>query len=124
MTRYYGYYSCRSRGERKKKLAEQNAEIVALVPEPRATPSSAWAACIKRVYEIDPLECPKCQGRMRIVAFMHDPVAIANVTRSLGLPDFTAPPKIPQRTRAGPFDRLMAGEQLELCVDEIPCDDV
>ena len=115
MTRYYGYYSCRSRGERKKKLAKQKAETVAPVPEPRSAPSSSWAACIKRVYEIDPLERPRCQAKMRIVAFIHDPLAIANITRALGLPDFTAPPKIPRRSREG--------EQSELCVDEIPSDD-
>ena len=25
---------------------------------------------IKRVYEIDPLECPKCGGQMKVVAFI------------------------------------------------------
>lgn len=119
----YGWYSCRSRGERKKKLAQQNADIVNPIPEPRSAPSSSWAACIKRVYEIDPLECPKCQAKMRIVAFINDPVVIASITRALGLPDFTAPPKLQRRSREGPFDRLMAGEQLELCADEIHNDD-
>ena len=33
---------------------------------------SAWAACIKRIYEIDPLECPKCKAQMRIIAFIQD----------------------------------------------------
>ena len=25
---------------------------------------------IKRVYEVDPLECPKCQGEMKIISFI------------------------------------------------------
>ena len=29
-----------------------------------------WAALIKRVYEVDPLLCPKCGGSMKIVAFI------------------------------------------------------
>jgi hypothetical protein len=24
---------------------------------------SSWAACVKRIYEIDPLECPKCKAQ-------------------------------------------------------------
>jgi hypothetical protein len=31
---------------------------------------SIWAACIKRIYEIDPLECLKCKAQMRIIAFI------------------------------------------------------
>jgi hypothetical protein len=28
---------------------------------------SSWAACIKRIYEVDPLECPNCKAQMRIL---------------------------------------------------------
>jgi len=35
----------------------------------------SWAQLIKRVYEVDPLLCPKCGGEMRIIAFIdHDVV--------------------------------------------------
>jgi len=76
-------------------------------------PSSWWAACIKRIYEIDPLECPRCGGTMRIVAFVQNPVEIKKIMESLGLPDFTVPPRLEPSvaTRA-------ADEQLFL--DEIP----
>lgn len=30
---------------------------------------------IKRVYEIDPLACPHCGGRMKVVAFIEPPQA-------------------------------------------------
>ncbi len=30
---------------------------------------------IKRVYEVDPLQCPKCDGQMKVVAFIEPPQA-------------------------------------------------
>ncbi len=57
---------------------------------------SSWAACIKRIYEVDPLECPKCKGTMRIVAFIQDEYAIRDIMKSQGIPDFRPPPKIPK----------------------------
>jgi hypothetical protein len=35
--------------------------------------SQTWAMLIRRVYEIDPLECPKCGGQMKVVAFIERP---------------------------------------------------
>jgi hypothetical protein len=29
-----------------------------------------WAEMIRKVYEVDPLRCPQCQGQMRIIAFL------------------------------------------------------
>jgi len=84
--RYYGWYSCRSRGERKKAATVE--PVVSQLPEEPlpATPSSRWAACIKRVYEIDPLECPKCKATMRVISFITDPHALAKIMKSLGVP--------------------------------------
>ena len=31
---------------------------------------STWAMLVKRVYEVDPLECPKCGGAMKIISFI------------------------------------------------------
>jgi hypothetical protein len=95
LTRYYGYYSCRARGKRKKQLLQaQQAEENSMSEAP-AKPSSSWAACIKRIYEVDPLECPKCKNKMRIIAFMHDPLEINKLTESAGIENFHPPPKIP-----------------------------
>lgn len=66
-------------------------------------PSSSWARCIKQIYELDPLECPKCKSLMRIIAFIHDPLEIRKIMQSLGLPEFRAPPKIPACPRQGEF---------------------
>jgi len=35
--------------------------------------SQTWAMLIKRVYEIDPLGCPKCGGQMKVIAFIEPP---------------------------------------------------
>ncbi len=48
-------------------------------PGPRRSPERrgfgdlscrAWAMLIKRVYEVDPLECPQCGGVMKIISFI------------------------------------------------------
>ena len=31
---------------------------------------SSWAALVKRVFEVDPLECPKCGSEMKVIAFI------------------------------------------------------
>lgn len=54
LTRYYGYYSCRARGERKMRDKQEGPEQLV---ERVGKASSSWAACMKRILEIDPLEC-------------------------------------------------------------------
>ena len=56
----------------------------------------SWAACIKRIYEIDPLECPNCKSQMRIIAFIQDAHSIKDIMKAQGIPDFQAPPPIPK----------------------------
>jgi hypothetical protein len=31
-----------------------------------------WARLIQKIYEADPLTCPKCQGRMKIITFIEN----------------------------------------------------
>ena len=44
-----------------------------------------WARLIKKVYEIDPLLCPKCQGNMKIISFIEEPEIIEKILRHLHL---------------------------------------
>ena len=94
ITRYYGRYSCRRRGERAKLATADEAETTESDYRREFTKSS-WAACVKRIYEIDPLECPKCRAQMRIIAFIQDEHSIKDIMKSQGIPDFQAPPPIP-----------------------------
>jgi hypothetical protein len=45
-------------------LAQQ---CVILVEQPHISRQVNWARLIQKIYEVDPLTCPKCQGKMRIV---------------------------------------------------------
>ncbi len=46
-----------------------------------------WARLIQKVYEFDPLICPKCQGPMRIISFIEEIEIIEIILRHLGLWD-------------------------------------
>jgi hypothetical protein len=97
LTRYYGHYSCRARGKRNK-LAQQ-AQLAVLdehaTQELPAKASSSWAACIKKIYEVNPLECPKCKAEMRIIAFLQDHNEINKIMQSVGIGKYRSPPPIP-----------------------------
>jgi hypothetical protein len=84
---YYGWYSNKSRGLRARAAAEcgrgLSAASASADPAPAVASAAAmeeelsraearrrWAALIKRVYEVDPLRCPKCGGEMRVIAFI------------------------------------------------------
>ena len=47
--------------------------------------SGNWRELIKRVWESDPLLCPKCHNEMRIVSLIDDPEVIERILRHLGL---------------------------------------
>ncbi len=45
---------------------------------------AAWARLIRKVYEADPLECPKCKGPMRVIALIEDPAVVRRILQHLG----------------------------------------
>jgi len=73
---YYGWYSNKSQGMRKKAEASDESSSEAVSSVAAATGSSQTSAMlIKRVYEVDPLCCPECGGEMKIVWFIESPQA-------------------------------------------------
>ena len=44
-----------------------------------------WARLIQKVYEIDPLVCPKCQGELRVISVIEDQAIIKKILQHLGL---------------------------------------
>ena len=73
MVRYYGYYSNVSRGKRKKQDLD---DIIPSILEPEGSSKAFrknWARLIQKIYETDPLCCPKCSGKMKILSFIEDP---------------------------------------------------
>jgi len=90
LIRYYGWYSNKARGLRKKAEAEQQADPPGQSESsspPASRCSQTWAMLIKRVYEIDPMICPKCGQDMAIVSFIEPPQAevIEKILRHCGL---------------------------------------
>jgi plasmid rolling circle replication initiator protein Rep len=53
--------------------------------KPRRIPSAKWRELINKVWEADPLLCPKCQKEMRIVSLIDDRAVIERILRHLGL---------------------------------------
>jgi hypothetical protein len=47
------------------------------------------------MYEVAPLTCPKCQGKMKIISFIEDEEVIEKILKHLGLWEMKArpPPK-------------------------------
>jgi hypothetical protein len=85
MVRYYGYYSNVARGKRKK---AESDDLVSCILEPQGNEKAyrkSWARLIQKIYEVDPLVCPKCQGVMRIISFIEDPSVIREILMYLGL---------------------------------------
>jgi hypothetical protein len=90
--RYYGWYSNKMRGRRAKPADEEvQTEGDAVEPidvsahEPRRIPSKKWRELIKKVWEADPLWCPKCSREMRIVSLIDEEDVIERILRHLGL---------------------------------------
>jgi hypothetical protein len=89
LVRYYGAYSNRARGERRK--VENRLEVrcsgeveEAVLPSPeRAALRRRWANLIRRVYEVDPLVCSRCGAEMRVIAFITEPKVIRRIVDHL-----------------------------------------
>jgi hypothetical protein len=56
-----------------------------------------WAVLLKRVFMTNALTCPKCQGRMKILAAITKPEAVRKILDHLGIPS-----EVPPRTAARP----------------------
>ena len=82
---YYGWYSNRSRGLRKKQENKQAAPTRDREKETPLEVRRAWADMIQRVYEADPLTCPSCGSEMVIVSFIEDEDVIFKILNHLNL---------------------------------------
>ena len=108
MARYYGWYSNRMRGERRK-AALSAAEVDPVTElevidvsgyKPRRIPSPDWRECIKKIWEVDPLECPHCKSEMKIISFITDKLVVRKILDHLQL--WRDDPARSPPARAGP----------------------
>jgi len=44
---------------------------------------SAWARLIAKVYEVDPMLCPRCRSQMKLIAVITEPLHVLGVLRHL-----------------------------------------
>jgi len=107
LIRYYGLYSSRTKGKSAKdgSLARFGYNAV---PENKPDHTSdsemetvsskaskrSWARLIQKVYEVDPLVCPKCRNEMKIIAVITDPSEVNKILECL------------KRNNAPPFDKV------------------
>jgi len=109
LIRYYGLYSSRSKGKANKdgSLARftyrpETSGDVQLVGSPDEYPETvssrasrrSWARLIQKVYEVDPLICPKCGSEMKVIAIITNLQEVDKILECL------------KRNNAPPFDKV------------------
>src|SRR5438094_15533 len=62
-----------------------------------------WANLMRRAFDLDVLACPRCGGRMSLIATIDDPRVIRNILSHLGLPTEVPQPR-PFRPPPAPRD--------------------
>jgi hypothetical protein len=93
MVRYYGYYSNVSRGKRQKEGLDDAIPCILESQGNEKALRKSWARLIQKIYEVDPLVCPKRQGAMRVISSIEDPSVIRTILEHLGLwPTKSRPP--------------------------------
>ena len=94
--RYYGAYACRTRGSRKK-LATPEARTSnsgsSVGGERGVDPADGesdfsrarranWVRLLRKIFEVDPLMCPKCCVEMKVVSVITDPNVVDRIVRA------------------------------------------
>jgi len=117
--RYYGFFSNKSRGMRKK--ADADDVIPTIMPNELSSSEAKqnWARLIQKIYEVDPLVCPKCQGQMKIISIIDDFEIIEMILKHLNLwdirnhdPPEVEPAHIPELTYVEESDYDNSGSQI------------
>jgi len=84
----------------------------------RRRASLHWARLLARLDELRPLTCPRCQGEMRLIAFLTEPAAIRMILAHLG--ESTTPPPLAPRARAPPERETEGAGTQEFAFDQSP----
>jgi transposase len=106
LTRFYGAYANKVR--RLRLPARDNPAPVPAEDEDTdfvKARKASWARLIRRLYEVDPLLCPRCGTLMEILAVITDPPVIDRILRHLhdaSIPDPFAGARAPPATEARP----------------------
>ncbi len=95
---YHGVLAPRARGRSQVVRYGRPAPdgtALALAASPRAavpTHAWTWAALMRRVLDLDVLACPRCGGRLRVIAPVQDPLAVQAILAHRARSAAPAPP--------------------------------
>jgi len=109
MIRYYGLYANAHRGK-KRKEGNYPSHPPIIDDEVSFVPSKGWAEMIRKVFEVDPLICPRCGGEMKVISFIEDHKVIDKIITHLKLTFMAERPPPSQVVRQ---ELLMAAEERE-----------
>jgi len=114
MVRYYGYYSNVSRGKRKKENQDERIPCILESDESSKARRKNWARLIQKIYEVDPLTCPKCSGKMKVISVIEDEEVVKKILKHLGLWDRKArpPPRATEQTKIAEYSIDYSTSQL------------
>ena len=84
-------------GYKEQRVFSNSGEAEEPVPPPpeRAALRRRWANLIRRVYETDPLVCPRCGAEMRVIGFITEPGVIKRILDHLRKRDRVSRPPPP-----------------------------
>jgi hypothetical protein len=114
MVRCYGHCSNVSRGKRKEAGTD---DVITCILEPEGNSKAfrgSWARLIQKIYEVDTLTCPKCQGTMRIISFIEDRQVIRAILKHQGL--WLAKTRPPPKNHDPPVRMLGTGGPIDPAV--------
>lgn len=95
MVRYYGVYSCRARKKWREKIGCAEAKSAAgrlrlewalprergagRMPAASNSNRASWARLLKKIFEIDPLLCPRCHVPLQLVSVITEPKVVDRI---------------------------------------------
>lgn len=82
--RYFGLYANAHRGKVRKSEGLAH-KLITIEKECPKIPRRGWDAMIRKVYEVDPMLCPKCGAEMHIIAFLTDFSVVDRIINHLKL---------------------------------------
>ena len=85
-------------GQAQKRKIQDKDDAIPSILEPDGSSREFrknWARLIQKIYEVDPITCPKCSATMKVINVIEDEDVIKKILKHLGLWDLKArpPPK-------------------------------
>ena len=82
LVHFYGAYANRVRSSYRSDRQAPSEQATDATPSRRAL-SKRWRELIFRIYEVDPLTCPRCDSSMKLLAFITEPAVIQKILEHL-----------------------------------------